>query len=193
MKLVWINLKTTGISPAYNEIVEVAVVVTDYVTPFDLDTTVTPDLVFQTVVRCESWGRVDPFIIDMHGKSGLIVESLKTRTELRQAENQIIAALAKAGIEQPTVGTLSDRPVLAGSSVYFDCAFLARHMPTLDNMLSHRHLDVSSLKIFAEALGMPKLAKAEAHRAGADIQESITHARACLRWLHDNGFQRPVV
>jgi hypothetical protein len=32
-------------------------------------------------------------------------------------------------------------------------------------------------------MGMPELPRAEAHRAAADIDESIAHAKACRDWL----------
>lgn len=39
--------------------------------------------------------------------------------------------------------------------------------------------DVSAVKLFCRSLGMPKLPKAEAHRAMADVEESVRHAEAC--------------
>ena len=56
-------------------------------------------------------------------------------------------------------------------------------MPTLDKRLSYRHYDVSAVKLFCQSLGMPKLPKAEAHRAKDDILESIAHAKKCADWL----------
>ena len=57
------------------------------------------------------------------------------------------------------------------------------HMPRLAARFSHRHYDVSAVKLFCRSLGMPKPPKAEAHRATADVLESIAHARLCAEWL----------
>jgi oligoribonuclease (3'-5' exoribonuclease) len=72
---------------------------------------------------------------------------------------------------------------LAGSSVHFDHGFIKHWWPQLASRFSHRHYDVSAVKLFCESLGMPRLPKAEAHRAREDILESIAHARECVRWL----------
>ncbi len=61
-------------------------------------------------------------------------------------------------------------------------------MPTLAERFSHRYYDVSAVKLFCRSLGMPKPQPAEAHRAMADIQESIAHARQCARWLRTGGW-----
>ncbi len=75
--------------------------------------------------------------------------------------------------------------MLAGSSIHFDHAFLAVHMPRFAARLSHRHYDVSAIKLFCQSLGADKFPKAEAHRAKDDIAESIAHAKACAEWLYD--------
>jgi len=67
--------------------------------------------------------------------------------------------------------------------VHFDHGFLRVHMPKLAARFSHRHYDVSAVKLFCQSLGMPKPPKAEAHRAAADVRESIEHAKACADWL----------
>jgi oligoribonuclease len=66
---------------------------------------------------------------------------------------------------------------LAGNSIATDRGFLARDMPTLDAYLHYRMVDVSSIKELCRRwypriyFGQP--AKGLAHRALADIQESI--------------------
>ena len=39
------------------------------------------------------------------------------------------------------------------------------------------------MKLFCQSLGMPKIPKAEAHRAMADVEESARHGSLCLDWL----------
>jgi oligoribonuclease len=66
---------------------------------------------------------------------------------------------------------------LAGNSIATDRGFIARDMPALDEFLHYRMIDVSSIKELCRRwypriyYGQP--AKGLAHRALADIQESI--------------------
>jgi oligoribonuclease len=86
----------------------------------------------------------------------------------------------------PIVSDRDEKPIIAGSSIHFDRRFMAKYMPELDARFSHQHYDVSSMKLFAESQGMSKFKKAEAHRAVADIDESIRHLVEVRKWLKEN-------
>jgi oligoribonuclease len=80
------------------------------------------------------------------------------------------------------------RPPLAGNTVATDRGFLARDMPTLDQFLHYRIVDVSSIKELAKRW-FPRAyfaapVKRGNHRALADIQESIEE----LRYYRDTIF-----
>ena len=66
---------------------------------------------------------------------------------------------------------------LAGNSIATDRGFLARDMPALDAHLHYRMVDVSSIKELCRRwyprVYFAKPAKGLAHRALADIEESI--------------------
>jgi oligoribonuclease len=70
---------------------------------------------------------------------------------------------------------------LAGNSIATDRGFIARDMPALDNYLHYRMIDVSSIKELCRRwypriyYGQPE--KGLAHRALADIEESIRELR----------------
>jgi oligoribonuclease len=174
--LVWLDLETTGLDPRKDSILEVAVALARFESPFDVD--------FDGVIKGSwvlgfpraAWVDLSPFIVDMHTKNRLLEECAASSHGVRGLEQMILSLL------EP-IGTGKDAPVLAGSSVHFDHEFLKVHMPTLAARLSHRHYDVSAIKLFCQSLGMHSLPKAEAHRAEADIGESIAHARLCARWL----------
>ena len=80
---------------------------------------------------------------------------------------------------------------LAGNSIATDRGFIARDMPTLDNYLHYRMIDVSSIKELCRRwypkiyYGQPE--KGLAHRALADIQESIKE----LRYYRRTAFVAP--
>lgn len=87
------------------------------------------------------------------------------------------------------VPALSQTP-MAGSTVGFDRAFLKEHMPKLEAMFSYRSIDVSSIvelaKRWAPSIydGRPKANNGAAHRALADVRESINY----LRFFRETGF-----
>ena len=65
--------------------------------------------------------------------------------------------------------------VMAGNSIHADRRFISKYMPTLDGFLHYRQVDVSSIKVLANAWH-PEIAKFEkkkAHTALSDIHESL--------------------
>ncbi len=173
MKLWWLDLETTGLDPRRHEILEIGVAIADLERPFQaVDTyhAVTPFNVSDEAL--------DPFIVDMHTKNGLLAECRESPTakSYPQIEEELLK-LIPIGLAR------EEMPVLAGSSIHFDHSFLEAHMPNLAKKFSHRHYDVSSVKLFCMSLGMLKLPRAEAHRAMADIHESIEHAQLCAEWI----------
>ena len=80
---------------------------------------------------------------------------------------------------------------LAGNSIATDRGFIARDMPTLDDYLHYRMIDVSSIKELCRRwypriyFGQPE--KGLAHRALADIHESIRE----LKYYRRTAFVAP--
>jgi oligoribonuclease len=106
----------------------------------------------------------------MHDKSGLTEEVRASTTTVAQAEDLIMQYLT-AHVPDPHSAPL------CGNSIATDRGFLARDMPRLDSHLHYRMIDVSSVKELCRRwyprsyYGQP--AKGLAHRALADIKESI--------------------
>jgi oligoribonuclease len=106
----------------------------------------------------------------MHAKSGLTEEVRRSTVTLGDAERMVLDYI-KQYVPEPRTAPL------CGNSIATDRGFLARDMPLLDDYLHYRIVDVSSVKELTRRwyprvyFGQP--AKGLAHRALADIQESI--------------------
>ena len=163
-RLVWIDCEMTGLDLAVDEIVEVAVVITDYdLVPIDPGFTIVinPDR-----SALENMG---DFVRNMHTESGLIDE-IPNGVSLADAEYAVLEYILKY---VPGVQTTP----LAGNTIGTDRAFLAKYMPRVDGHLHYRSVDVSSIKELARHW-FPRVyfnapAKNGGHRALADILESI--------------------
>jgi oligoribonuclease len=111
-----------------------------------------------------------PVVHDMHAKSGLTEEVRRSTVTMAEAE-EIVLAYVKEFVPNPRTAPL------CGNSIATDRGFLARDMPALDSFLHYRMIDVSSIKELCRRwyprvyFGQP--AKGLAHRALADIRESI--------------------
>ncbi|HEX6886734.1 MAG TPA: oligoribonuclease [Candidatus Nanopelagicales bacterium] len=168
-RLVWIDLEMTGLDPVHDEIVEMAAIVTDAELN-ELDEGVSfvvrpPELTILDTM--------DPVVVGMHTESGLLHE-IPLGVPLAEAGAAVLAYVQGHVTE-------ARRAPLAGSSVYVDRGFLARHLPELDGYLHYRLVDVSTIKELARRW-YPRAyfnapAKTGGHRALADIRESIAELR----------------
>jgi oligoribonuclease len=164
--LIWIDLEMTGLDPDTDVIVEIAVIVTNG----DLaEVHEGPNLVIGATE--EQLATMDDVVVEMHTSSGLLDEVKRSTLTVEEAEAAVMDWLLPL-VPEPRIAPL------AGNSVHADRAFLRRYMPTLHDHLHYRHVDVSTLKELAkrwlpEILEAPN-GKQGAHRALADIRESIT-------------------
>lgn len=162
--LVWIDCEMTGLDLAVDELVEVAVVITDYdLKPLDDGFTVVikPD---QTAL--DSMGE---FVRNMHAESGLLDE-IPNGKSLAEAEYEVLEYILRF-VPDANVAPL------AGNTIGTDRMFLAKYMPRVDGHLHYRSVDVSSIKELSRRW-YPRAyyqspAKNGGHRALADILESI--------------------
>jgi oligoribonuclease len=120
----------------------------------------------------------------MHEKSGLLADCAVAKNTVRDLEDSLLLCV-------PEYQDLDDRWVIAGSTISFDLAFLRVHMPRLAARLHYRLYDVSGIKLFCQSLGMSRIPKGQAHRARADILESVSHLKECVDWMRGEGFGLP--
>jgi len=163
-RLVWIDCEMTGLDLTIDELVEVAVVITDY----DLNLI---DPGFTIVIRPDqsALDTMNDFVRNMHTESGLITE-IPNGVSLADAEYAVHEYILKF------VPTPQSAP-LAGNTIGTDRAFLNKFMPRVDSHLHYRSVDVSSIKELSRRW-FPRVyfnspAKNGGHRALADILESI--------------------
>lgn len=158
----------TGLDLSIDELVEIAVVITD----FELQPV---DPGFQIVIRpsAASLENMNDFVTKMHEKSGLI-EEIPLGVSLEEAEAQTLAYIRRfVPVER--------KAPLAGNTIGTDRMFLAKYMPTIDQWLHYRNVDVSSIKELSRRW-YPRVffqapSKDGGHRALADILESIRELR----------------
>jgi oligoribonuclease len=155
----------TGLDLGKDKLIEVAALVTD------------PDLRVlgegvDLVIHADdaALDSMPDVVREMHAKSGLTGEVRRSTVTMAEAEAAVLAYV-KEFVPNPRSAPL------CGNSIATDRGFLARDMPSLDSFLHYRMIDVSSIKELARRwyprvyFGQP--AKGLAHRALADIRESI--------------------
>ncbi|WP_182524152.1 oligoribonuclease [Nocardioides dongkuii] len=167
-RLVWIDCEMTGLDLGVDALIEVAALVTDFdlnVLGEGVDIIVKPP--------AEALDQMGDFVRTMHEKSGLL-EELAGGVSMEEAEERTLAYIREHCPD-------GSRPPLAGNTVATDRSFLARDMPTLEQFLHYRIVDVSSIKELSRRW-FPRAyfqapPKRGNHRALADIQESIEELR----------------
>ncbi len=154
----------TGLNPETECLVEIAAVITD----FDLNVL---DEGIDIVIKPRE-GTVEAmgdYVRNMHTESGLINE-LASGIDLADAEAQVLEYIKKY------IPNAKTAP-LAGNTIGTDRMFISKYMPTLDDHLHYRNIDVSTIKELSKRwyprvyFQAPK--KDGGHRALADILESI--------------------
>lgn len=163
--LVWLDCEMTGLDLERDVLIEVAVLVTDSelnVLGEGVDVVIHAD-------EAALGGMVE-IVREMHDKSGLTDAVRGSSVTLADAEDFVLTYV-RSFVSEPKTAPL------CGNSIATDRGFLAKFMPTFDNYLHYRMIDVSSIKELCRRwyprtyFGQP--AKGLAHRALADIQESI--------------------
>src|SRR3954452_9039592 len=163
--LVWVDCEMTGLDLGHDVLIEVAALVTD------ADLNLLGDGV-DVVIHAEDslLGGMAEVVRTMHDKSGLTEAVRASAVTAAQAEDMVMDYVSTF-VKEPRTAPL------CGNSIATDRGFLAREMPRFDAHLHYRMIDVSSIKELCRRwyprtyFGQPT--KGLAHRALADIQESI--------------------
>lgn len=175
--LVWMDLEMTGLDPATEVIVEIATLVTDD----ELNVVAEgPDLVInqpESVLLA-----MDPFVVEMHTKSGLLAAVRASTVTLAQAGTATLEFIKQHVTEPRTIP-------LCGNSIGTDRRFLAKYLPEIENYLHYRSVDVSTIKELVKrwhpGIEISRPTKSGAHRALDDVRESIRE----LKFYRENVFK----
>ena len=159
----------TGLEPARHVIVEIATLVTDD----DLNVIAEgPDLVIHQDEA--ALALMDPVVVEMHTKSGLLELIRASTISLADAGAQTLEFIKSQVAE-------ARRVPLCGNSIGMDRRFLAAYLPEIEDYLHYRSVDVSTIKELVKrwypALNSGRPRKAGAHRALDDIVESIAEMK----------------
>ncbi|TVR27130.1 MAG: oligoribonuclease [Ilumatobacter sp.] len=175
--LVWMDLEMTGLDHTSDVIVEIATLVTDDELQIVAEG---PDLVVHQ--PDDVLERMDPFVVDMHTKSGLLDAIRASTVSLAEAGDATLAFIREHVPEAATVP-------LCGNSIGTDRRFLAAYLPEIEEYLHYRSIDVSSVKELVKrwypGLNGTRPHKPGTHRALDDIRQSVEE----LQFYRDRVFR----
>lgn len=164
--LAWIDLETTGLDPQTEQVLEIACIITndqfEEVARFE-----------RVICSARSFDSLSSVVQDMHAKSGLWTAV--------KAEGAISESVADAELAW-FLHEHAPYAQLAGSTISFDREFMRHHLPAALQQLHYRNLDVSTLnetarRFWPDVYATRPNSAEKAHRAMADIEESLAVAR----------------
>lgn len=174
---------------SYNEL--------DFVCALDLETSGLDEQGDQVLEVAMRLGRLTPsgwdpasrpFLPCMATTTGCQAVTARKTAEnlgLEQCDQALLASLEYF----PHTEAAAAKFTLLGNSVHFDLRFVRRLFPKFAKRLSHRVIDVSAISLFCQSLGMPKPEGAPAHRAMADVDESLRLLASFRKWIRDSGYE----
>lgn len=171
--LIWLDLEMTGLNPDHDRIIEIATVVTN----MKLET-IAEGPVFAIHQSNDMLDNMDSWNKQHHGKSGLIARVQKSKVTEGEAEDKTLDFLVKH--------VKFRQSPLCGNSICQDRRFLWKYMPKLEEFFHYRNLDVSTIKILAQAWAPEiahKLKKKSEHVALQDIRDSIDELKYYREYL----------
>ena len=161
--LVWLDCEMTGLDPDKERLIEIAVIVTGpQLTPRIEGPVLAIHQSDELLDQMDAWNK------GTHGRSGLIDKVKVSSVSEQDAEEQVLAFLAK----YLPKGTSP----LCGNTISQDRRFLVKNMPKLEAFLHYRNVDVSTFKELAKRWRPEVYAafkKRQSHTALADVHESI--------------------
>ena len=175
--LVWMDLEMTGLNFEHDHILEIATIITNT----DLQIIAEgPELIInqpEEVIRS-----MNEWCQELHVKSGLVDAVRASNTSLAAAEQQTLEFIKEHVAEH--------KAPLCGNSIHQDRVFLRAYMPSIENYLHYRNIDVSTVKELAKAwvptIYSERPKKHSTHRALDDVKESIAELQFYWKSIFKN-------
>lgn len=167
--LAWIDLEMTGLNVLEDRLLEISVVLTNtdlHIVAEGPNLVIHQDPEFLDALPARQRAWLEQY--------DLIRASKESTTTKDEAEEAVLHFLEGYLAPQTTP--------LCGNSIGMDRRFLALHMPSIEEYLHYRSIDVSSIKELArrwhpEVVKEVECIKTGAHRARDDILESIAELK----------------
>ncbi|AGG58072.1 oligoribonuclease [Vibrio phage douglas 12A4] len=180
------RLENGALGMEYYPIMEAAFIVTDgNLNPIGEPLRIVIHHDEETISKCSEWA------LNCHKESGLLDEVRASTISLEQAEVMIIDYFKSLGVEKYDRKT-KEGAIFAGNSIMFDRSYIMCQMPTLNDYMHYRQIDISAIAMAARFWNpdLEKSVKKEyKHEALSDIQESIEELKVYKGFL-SNEYER---
>ncbi|KAJ8672899.1 hypothetical protein QAD02_004160 [Eretmocerus hayati] len=163
-RIVWIDMEMTGLDVDSDRILEVACLITDE------NLNVVSDEFHKILHQSDdSLSKMNEWCQSAHKTSGLVEASKKSLDNEETVDKSLLSFMKKY--------VPKGKCPMAGNSVYMDRLFLRKFMPSTNDYMHYRIIDVSSIKEVVKRW-KPEIHEAAPskkfnHRALDDIRESI--------------------
>ncbi|TMM47683.1 oligoribonuclease [Colwellia ponticola] len=165
--LIWLDLEMTGLEPAEDVILEIAIIITD--SHLNI---LAQGPTFAINQSDEVLDNMNEWCIEHHGKSGLTQRCRDSKVSLAEATEQSLA-FVQQWVPQ-------GKSPMCGNSIGQDRRFINKYMPDFEDYFHYRNLDVSTIKELARRWKpevLDAVVKTGAHLALDDIKESIAELK----------------
>lgn len=175
--IVWIDCEMTGLDLQKDRLMEIACLVTDsnlkVIAEGPNIIIHQPDALLETM---DSW------CTKTHTETGLLQQCRESKISEQEAEEMVLTFL-RSNVKR------KEAP-LGGNTIYMDRLFLRLQMPSIDEYLHHRLIDVSSIKELCSRwnanISKNAPGKKQAHRALDDIYETIEELQYYRKFMFLN-------
>lgn len=175
--IAWFDMETTGLDPKDHQVLEVALVMTDWdLNPLGSGYTSAVRYSIPTARALKN--KATDYVREMHERTGLW-------DRIQEPSARPLASVSKDLYDYLKLYAPQERQArMGGNSIMLDMGFAREYFPDFTNHLHYRVLDMSSVQEAAtQWFDVPVFEKRLQHSALDDIMESLEQARYIKRQL----------